>query len=75
MLSFEIKDSGKSIQVDCDSVGLEALIGILTKYREAGGKGHLHLCAPSAGGNLLSDKTPWGKDAVGELIISMGGDD
>jgi hypothetical protein len=37
--------------------------------------GHVHLRAPSAGGKLLSDKTPWGKLAVGEVIISLGGDE
>lgn len=74
MLSFQVTNAGKSIQVDCDREGLGRLISVLEKVK-AGELGHVHLRAPSAGGHVLSDKTPWGKDAVGEVIISLGGDD
>jgi hypothetical protein len=73
MLSFQVTDEGKAIQVDCDKEGLAALISELEKLQEEGG--HVHLRAPSAGGKLLSDKTPWGKIAAGEVIISIGGED
>lgn len=75
MLSFQIAESGKFIQVNCDAFGLDSLISALEKYRDTGGEGHLHLRAPSAGGSLLSDTTPYGKDAVCEVIVSLGGDD
>lgn len=74
MLSFQVTDSGRGIQVDCDREGLAQLISTLERAR-AGELSHVHLRAPSAGGTLLSDKTPWGKEAVGEVILSLGGDD
>jgi hypothetical protein len=73
MLSFEITNSGKAIQIDCDREGLQALISVLEEFKTKE-VGHVHLRAPSAGGRSLSDKTPWGKEAVGEVIISLGGD-
>ena len=73
MLSFEVTNSGKSIQVDCDSEGLGILIAALEEFKTKD-LSHVHLRAPSAGGHVLSDKTPWGKEAVGEVIISLGGD-
>lgn len=74
MLSFQVINAGRSIQVDCDHEGLTRLISALEQV-QAGEFGHVHLRAPSAGGDALSDKTPWGKDAVGEVIITVGGDD
>jgi hypothetical protein len=74
MLSFQIADEGKSIQIDCDKVGLAALISELQRLQEDD-SGHVHLRAPSVGGSLLSDKTPWGKAAAGEVVISLGGED
>jgi len=73
MLSFEVINSGKTIQVDCDSEGLEILIAALEEFKTKD-LSHVHLRAPSVGGHVLSDKTPWGKEAVGEVIISLGGD-
>ena len=70
MLSFQITDSGKSIQIDCDDDGLERLISALDNMKGEKG-GHVHLRALSAGGNTLSDSTPWGADAVGEVIITL----
>ncbi len=72
MLSFEIVRSGKAIQIDCDSEGLATLIHALERVRQAG---HVHLWAPSACGHELSDETPWGHKAIGEVIITIGGDD
>jgi hypothetical protein len=70
MLSFQITDSGKVIQAFCDDEGLELLISKLSSMKE-NNVGHIHLRAPSAGGNVLNDKTPWEEDAVTEVIITM----
>lgn len=74
MLSFQLVNENRAIQIDLDREGLEKLILILEKFRTED-SGHAHLRSPSAGGHFLSDKTPWGKDTVGEVIISFGGDD
>jgi hypothetical protein len=71
MLSFELSNEGRAIQISCDSKGLAALIAALEEVRSSG---HLHLRAPSNGGRELSKKNPWGKDAIGEVIITTGGD-
>jgi hypothetical protein len=71
VLSFEMVNDGKAIQILCDSEGLDTLIGALDRVRTSG---HLHLRTPSNGGRELSEKTPWGDDAIGEVIITTGGD-
>jgi hypothetical protein len=71
MLSFEVTNGGRTIQIDCDSEGLATLIEALEKVRSTG---HLHLRAPSIGGHDLSDTTPFGKPAVGDVSITTGGD-
>jgi hypothetical protein len=73
MLSFEIVQSGttQAIQVDCDDAGLATLLDALKRVPR---QGHVHLRAPSAGGNELSETTPWGKPAICEVIITIGGD-
>jgi hypothetical protein len=71
MLSFQIVDSGKAIQVFCDDGGLDMLISKLKNMKDKN-IGHIHLCAPSAGGDVLNDKTPWGDDAVAEVIVTTG---
>jgi hypothetical protein len=70
MLSFQITNAGRTIQIDCDDAGISTLIDILAKLRGS----HVHLLAPSCGGNDLSDKTPFGEEAIGEVIVSHGGD-
>lgn len=73
MLSFQVKPWFKSqaIQIYCDEAGLTTLIEALQQVRQAG---HLHLRAPSGGGTELSDTTPFGETAIGEVIITTGGD-
>lgn len=73
MLSFQIVPRGKSqvIQIYCDDAGLAVLIGALERVRETG---HLHLRAPGTGGQDLSKTTPFGEEAVDEVIITTGGD-
>jgi hypothetical protein len=69
MLSFQIVNSGKEIQVYCDEDGLDLLISKLV-YMKNKDVGHIHLCSPSAGGKVLNDKTPWGDSAVPEVVIT-----
>jgi len=72
MISFQILDSGKKIQIEVDDVGIERLIGVLNSLRGSGS--HVHLRSPSSGGRDLEDATPWGEPAVPEVLIGHGGD-
>jgi hypothetical protein len=72
MLSFNIDNAGKTIQLACDELGVATLLTALEKVRNSGG--HLHLCAPSSGGHELSEQTPWGSKAIGEVIITWAGE-
>lgn len=67
LLSFLVSDS-KTVQITCDDEGLSSLIDAITKVRSAG---HVHLRSPSCGGTVLSDTTPWGDQAIGEVIITF----
>jgi hypothetical protein len=71
MLSFQIINSSRGIQIDCDDAGIATLIDAL---KRAPKRGHVHLCSPSCGGKELSDTTPFGEAAIGEVIITIGGD-
>jgi hypothetical protein len=70
MLSFKIKQSGV-LQVYLDEQGLQSLIRGIDNARR---HGHTHLCTPSGGGNELDEKTPFGEDPIGEVIIDWEGD-
>jgi hypothetical protein len=72
MLSFSLTNENQSIQITCDDAGLSQLIEVLTRLRGTGG--HTHLRSPSCGGNVLSDVTPFGEPAIGEVIVTHGGD-
>lgn len=72
MLFFQIINQGRGIQIGCDDQGMAALISALEKIRPAGG--HVHLRTPSNGGRALNEKTPWGKETIGEVIITWVGD-
>jgi hypothetical protein len=72
MLSFQVQNSGRTVQIHCDDDGICHLINALTKLRGSGS--HIHLWAPSCGGRDLADTTPFGETAVGEVIINHGGD-
>lgn len=74
MLSFKIVQSGNAvaIQVHMDEQGLERLIHKIDSARR---HGHMHLCTPSNGGNELDDRTPFGDEAIGEVIIDWEGDE
>lgn len=72
MLSFQVTNSGQTVQIYCDQQGLEKLIATLEKLR--GTADHIHLLTAPNGGRELSEQTPWGDEAVGEVIITTGGD-
>jgi len=72
MLSFQIIRDSQAIQIDCDDQGIDLLVETLLKLKGSGS--HVHLCAPSHGGNALSDLTPYGEKAINEVIIGHGGD-
>jgi hypothetical protein len=75
MLSFHLVREGSALQVHCDDRGLDALIDVLKKLRGSGT--HVHLWAPSIAGEAhaaLSDTSPFGEEALPEVIITHGGD-
>ena len=75
MLSFQLVREGTAIQIECDDRGIDTLIETLRKLRGSGS--HIHLWAPSIIGDasaILSDLTPFGEEAIAEVIISHGGD-
>lgn len=74
MLSFQTANEGQTIQVYCDYLGLEKLISVLETLR-GNGIGHVHLRSSFNGGDALSDTTPFGENAVGEVIVTVGGDE
>jgi hypothetical protein len=69
MLSFEMTESGKAIQIYADNEGLSILRKALERVTSSG---HLHLRSTAYGGKELNDANPWGKAAIGEVIISTG---
>ena len=69
MLSFQIDKSGRKINVDCDAEGMAILLGALAKLVGERAS-HLHLWTAAATGGVLNDKTPWGEEAVSEVIIN-----
>jgi hypothetical protein len=71
MLSFELANEARAIQICCDTEGLATLIRALERVRSSG---HLHLLTPANGGHELSETNPWGKPAIHEVIITTGGD-
>lgn len=75
MLSFQFINADKSIKVYCDSSGLDQLINELITLRESPDSGHIHLLSPSAGGDVLNDKNPWGEAAISEVVISFARSD
>jgi len=67
MLSFELTESGKTIQICADDDGLALLRKALERVT---GSGHLHLRTVANGGKELNDTNPWGQAAIGEVIIT-----
>jgi hypothetical protein len=72
MLSFTIANEGRAVEISCDEEGMATLIKALENVRADGD--HLHLCTPSNGGRDLSETTPWGGEAIGEVIINWVGE-
>lgn len=71
-LSFQVANDGDAITIYCDTNGLDELINTLVRLRSASDLGHIHMRAPSTGGGILSDQNPWGEEAIGEVIVSLG---
>jgi hypothetical protein len=71
MLSFHVINEGRGIQVNCDKQGMATLTRALEKAQHAG---HVHLLTPSNGGRELSEQTAWGKETIGEVIITWTGE-
>ena len=67
MLSFEVIEAGKAIQIFADAEGLSLLQRALEKVTSAG---HVHLLSVANGGKELNDANPLGSAAIGEVIIT-----
>lgn len=72
MLSFDIVNEGRGIEISCDERGMTTLIQALERVRADGD--HVHLLTRSNGGRELDEKNPWGKETIGEVIINWVGD-
>ena len=72
MLSFGLAEDGAAIQIYCDQHGMATLLK--TFARLVSDAGHIHLRGPAAGGNELSETSPFGESAVGEVIIDYAPD-
>jgi len=68
MLSFELVEGGKAIQIECDRVGMAILLKTLGAL-VGDAASHRHLRSPGCGGSELSETTPRGRPAIGEVII------
>jgi hypothetical protein len=69
MLSFQVDDSGRKINVDCDAKGMAILLGALAKLVGERAS-HVHLWTVAASGGVLNEKTPHGDEAIPEVIIN-----
>jgi len=67
MMSFEC-DQHK-VMIAIDAAGVSQLVDLLKQLEKRGG--HLHLLTPANGGHELEERTPWGGDAIGEVIIDL----
>ena len=72
MLSFQLANEGRAVEISIDEQGMVVLVRMLERVRAD--RDHLHFRTPSNGGRELSEKTPWGKDAIGEVIINWVGE-
>ena len=68
MLSFQVTNSGQSVQIYCDAEGMSVLLTTLAELIGAHAS-HRHLRSPSGGGSDLNDTNPWGEKALSEVII------
>jgi hypothetical protein len=72
MLSFDLANEGRAVEISCDEQGMATLIKALEKVRANGD--HVHLLTPENGGRGLDAINPWGKQALGEVIINWVGE-
>ena len=67
MLSFQVVRNGTAVQIYFDALGMQRLEDALKALKAD--PDHFHLWGPSRGGSDLSERTPFGEDAVAEVII------
>jgi hypothetical protein len=72
MLSFNLAAEGKTVEISCDEEGMAKLIKALERVRAD--RDHIHIRTPANGGRDLDEKTPWGQEAIGEVILNWVGD-
>jgi hypothetical protein len=72
VLSFEIMDGGGGIIVSCNEEGAAFLVKAFERAHADGD--HIHLRTPADGGRDLSEKTPNGDRAIGEVVINWVGE-
>jgi hypothetical protein len=68
VLSFSLADEGRTVEINCDEEGMAKLIKAPERVRADGG--HIHLRALADGGRDLDEKTPWGTDAIYEVVLN-----
>ena len=72
MLSFELANEGRAIQIFCDQQGLAAFIAAVEKARKDGD--HIHLRTPADSGRDLSATNPSGHRAIPEVVLNWVGE-
>ena len=72
MLSFQIVNEGKAVQICCDHDGMSILLEKLAQLIRD--PDHVHLRSPASGGKDLSETTPFGEPALGNVIIDYSPD-
>jgi hypothetical protein len=72
MLSFQVVKDGRAIQICCDHEGMAILLETLASLVRD--PDHAHLRGKSAGGNELSETSPFGEPALQEVTIDFSPD-
>lgn len=75
MLAFALSNENRTIQIYCDSAGIDALISELLAIKAS--QSHTHLRPPMDERDtfsILSKTTPWGDPAICEVVIDHYGD-
>lgn len=71
MLSFALSDEGRTVVINCDGEGMTKMIKAFERVRA---HGHIHLRTAADGGRDLDEKTPYGEDAIYEVVLNWVGD-
>ncbi len=70
MLSFKLENEGRAIQIAMDHDGMNKFITLLHALKAKGG-GHMHFRTRANSGDELDERTPWGGEAIAEVIIDI----